>query len=170
MITRALWLAAMGFASAGLALPLVVPPMPRETLSIGVPEPVRPMPPRSSDVTGHSSIITSNIFSPSRTPPPSRFIPKQFNVARAPAFQTPPGHAKRETPLQLRGITISSAGSTAVIDGDPAVPGSGLYRVGDRIAGGAIVAIRDSAVVIAQTSGRLVLRLPSPSSPKRPRE
>jgi hypothetical protein len=104
----------------------------------------------------YDAIVTTNIFSQDRTPPPVRFaLP-----GRALAPPKPRGPV-----LRLFGITVGPQGAVAIIDANPKIAGSGLYRLGDLVAGARLVAITDSSVTLAEPSGPLVLRL---SPRKRP--
>jgi hypothetical protein len=98
----------------------------------------------------YAPIVTTNIFSQDRTAPPVRFsLP-----GRAVAPPKPRGPV-----LRLFGITVGPHGAVAIIDADPKIPGSDLYRVGDVVAGARLVAITDSTVTLVAPAGPLVLRL-----------
>jgi hypothetical protein len=101
-------------------------------------------------VPAYDAIVTANIFSQDRTPPAVRFSLPGRDAA-------PP--KPRGPTLRLYGITVGSQGAVALIDADPSIPGAEIYRVGDLVAGGRLLAITDSTVTLAQSSGPLVLRL-----------
>src|SRR5438876_154479 len=71
----------------------------------------------------------------------------------------PAAPAPRGPRLTLYGTTVGPQGAVALIDADPKVPGAEIYRLGDVVAGAALVAITDSTVTLAEPSGPLVLHL-----------
>jgi len=102
------------------------------------------------------AVVISNIFSPDRAPPRTRYRPRGAGEAEAPSPAT-----VRKAPHRPRlfGVTLRANGAVALIDADPAVPGAEIYRVGDPIAGGRLVEIGAASVVIERRSGRQVIRL-----------
>lgn len=106
----------------------------------------------------YQSIIALNIFSPDRKPPRRRYVPREREgqqvdpLPQLSVRQPPPGP-------KLFGVTIRESGASALIEADPRVPGAEIYRVGDPIAGGRLVEIGSSSVVIERRGGRQVLRL-----------
>jgi hypothetical protein len=112
------------------------------------------------DANAYEPVVATDIFSPTRAPPAVRFSPDQAADRPAPPPVTRP--ARVEGPgARLVGTTIAPSGATALIVADPNASGAQIYRVGDWVGGGSLVAITDSAVVIARARGRLVLRLPA---------
>jgi hypothetical protein len=101
------------------------------------------------------AVVISNIFSPDRAPPRTRYRPHGAEQAEAPS--SAPG--RKPPRLRLFGVTLRTNGAVALIDADPAVPGAEIYRVGDPIAGGRLVEIGAASVVIERSSGRQTIRL-----------
>ena len=120
----------------------------------------------------YQAIIALNIFSPERKPPRRRYVLKEKEGEQADRLPQP---SVRETPRgpRLFGVTLSTSGASALIEADVRVPGAEIYRVGDPIAGGRLVEIGPSSVVIERRGSRQVLRLeaarperaPSPNPP-----
>lgn len=142
---------------------------------------IQPPPDSGSDLTDlvteslpetYQAIKALNIFSPERKPPRRRYVLKEKEGEQADMLLQP---SVREPPRRPRlfGVTLSTSGASALIDADPRVPGAEIYRVGDPIAGGRLVEIGPSSVVIEGRGSRQVLRLetaqperaPSPNSP-----
>jgi hypothetical protein len=116
---------------------------------------------RAAAPTGRTSapsydgIVTGNMFSKQRAPSAVRFVP-------AGSRRLPGGEgAAHGTPLTLYGITMGPQGAVALIHADPKSAGAELYHLGDRVAGGRLIAITESTVTLARPSGSLVLHLPS---------
>jgi hypothetical protein len=111
-------------------------------------------------------IVSTNIFSPDRTPPRRRYAPPSPVAVQAPSADTlrtgPP-------PLRLYGVTLSAAaGGVALIEADPRIPGAEVYRIGDDVREALLVALSESTAVLEWPGGgRTVLRL-VPRSPRRP--
>jgi hypothetical protein len=103
----------------------------------------------------YDGIVTGNMFSKRRTPSAVRFRPA--GLRRMPSG----GGAAREPPLTLYGITLGPQGAVALIHADPRSAGADLYRLGDLVRGGRLVAMTESTVTLARPSGSLVLHLPS---------
>lgn len=103
-------------------------------------------------------IIALNIFSPERRPPRTRYALKEKEGDQA---DRPPRVSVRESPRgpRLFGVTLRASGASALIDADPRIPGAEIYRIGDPIAGGRLVEIGPSSVVIERKGGRQVIRL-----------
>jgi hypothetical protein len=120
----------------------------------------------------YQSIIALNIFSPERRPPRKRYVLKEREGEQA---DQPPQLSVREPPRgpRLFGVTLRASGASALIEADARVPGAEIYRVGDPIAGGRLVEIGPSSVVIERRGDRQVIRLetvrperaPSPNPP-----
>jgi len=109
--------------------------------------------PGATPSTSYEPIVAANIFSQTRTAPSVRFSPAGRAGAR------PAAPAPRGPRLTLYGTTVGPQGAVALIDADPKVPGAEIYRLGDVVAGAALVAITDSTVTLAEPSGPLVLHL-----------
>lgn len=161
---RTVWTATAALALVGAALRVTRPPLSRAAAdSLPIPPPAPPARPADRPVpaTELRRIVTANVFSSARTPPRTRFVPTGLaRAARAAAVPARPL-------LRLYGITVGDRGAIALIDADSKIPGAEIYRVGDQVAGAPIVAITDSTVTIAQSSGPLVLRL-QPGDRRRP--
>ncbi|HEX4600828.1 MAG TPA: hypothetical protein VH116_05495 [Gemmatimonadales bacterium] len=107
----------------------------------------------------YDAIVRGNMFSQRRTPPAVRFTPAGAPHAARRA------RAEGGAPPTLYGITQSPRGAVALIHADPRRPGAELYRVGDWVAGARVVAITDSTVTLAQSSGPILLHLASGRRP-----
>jgi hypothetical protein len=104
-----------------------------------------------------AAIVRGNIFSVSRTAPRVRYMPPDLTPPSVPTRSRP---QPRVPGLRLVGTV---AGSSALIDADPAIRGAELYQVGDVIRGKRISAVSESTVVLEGPGGRTVLRLqPAP--------
>jgi hypothetical protein len=150
---RSLYVASTAFLVAGVGLRLAPTPLPHAGATpLAVPTDTQPgaVPMSLATATGYDAIAAANIFSQDRAAPAVRFVPP----GRAAAPTKPRGPT-----LRLYGITVGTQGAVAIIDGDPKIPGAGIYRLGDLVAGARIVAITDSTVTLAERSGPLVLRL-----------
>jgi len=104
------------------------------------------------------AVVISNIFSPERAPPRSRYRPRGIGAGQVDAPSPAPVRKAPHGP-RLYGVTLRANGAVALIDADPAIPGAEIYRVGDPIAGGRLVEIGAASVVIERRSGRQVIRL-----------
>ena len=161
--TRLLYAAALLFTAVGAALRLapVTAPEPAGAAPSVAGAPAATGAPRLPELGAdrYAAIVTSNAFSPRRTPPAKRFVPE--GMRRDTQTVARPARKPREPEPRLYGITRGPGGAVALIDADPAVPGAEVYEVGDEVRGGRLTAIGDSTVVLTRPSGRLVLRLPA---------
>jgi len=158
---RGLYAAAAAFLVAGLGLRLAPMSVPRTDIAPpALPAATRldVAPTSTSPAPRYDVIVAANIFSQDRTAPAVRFSPP----GRAAAPTKPSGPT-----LKLYGITVGPQGAVALIDADPKIPGAEIYRVGDLVAGAALVAITDSTVTLAEPSGPLVLHL-QPAQRRKP--
>jgi hypothetical protein len=157
--TSVLYTIAIALALVGLALRLVpspvsgssAPPVALVDLAPGTTtgEP-------SADPTEFQAIVTSNIFSQNRQPPAERYIPPEMQEQVAPLVQPTTGFRMR-----LFGVVVGPAGTVALIDADPRIPGAEVYRPGDAVGDSRLISVSDSAVVLEGPTGRRVLSLPS---------
>jgi hypothetical protein len=160
--TRALYTIAIGLALVGLALRLVpspvsgraAPPVALVDLTPGTTtgEP-------SADPTDFQAIVTANIFSQDRQPPAERYIPPELQEQLAP----PPAQPTSGFRMRLFGVVVGPAGTVALIDADPRIPGAEVYRPGDVVGDSRLISVSDSAAVLEGPTGRRVLTLPSSS-------
>jgi len=160
--TRVLYAIAIALALVGLALRLVPPPVAGGSaapiavadLTPGA-ETAEPGP----DPTAFQDIVTANIFSQDRQPPAERYVPPELQE------QAPPPPAQPTTGFRMRlfGVVVGPAGTVALIDADPRIPGAEVYRVGDAVGDSRLISVSDSAVVLEGPAGRRVLSLPSSS-------
>ena len=111
-----------------------------------------------------AAIVSSNVFSLSRSAPRVRYVPSDVAT---PASE--PGTSRRMPVQRLRlfGTVVGPSGTAALIDADPAVRGAEIYQVGDLVDGQRIVAVSESTVVLQGTAGRAVLRLQPVPQPNR---
>lgn len=155
-----LYVAAGVLAASGVVLRLAPTGLPTSDPAVAVAAPPAPRERVTSRLAGSAAIVESNVFSPRRAPPATRFVP---DWARRDS--TPPPVARRAQPVEpsirLYGIARGGAGAVALIDADPRVPGAEVYRVGDLVRGSRVTAVTDSTVVLSGRTGSLVLRLPA---------
>jgi len=153
-VVRSLYITAILLALVGIALRVGRPPSPslgRAATALPGPTPVPVREPQPHPVNAEA-IVATDIFSRRRTAPSVRFTP-----VGAPVRTLSP--AAPGSTLRLYGITRGPKGTVALIAGDPRVVGADLYRMGDPLAGGRIVAMTDSTVTLFRASGQLVLHL-----------
>jgi hypothetical protein len=108
-----------------------------------------------------AAIINENIFSASRSAPRVRYTPPDLAPSPEPGRPV----ARAASPgLHLLGTV---AGTAALMDADPRIPGAEIYQIGDVIRGKRLVAILDSTAVLEGPTGRTVLKLQQhkPSTP-----
>jgi hypothetical protein len=158
--TRLLYTTAIALAAVGLALRLVpsrvsadaAPPIALVDLAPGTTtgEP-------SADPATFQAIVTANIFSQDRQPPAERYIPPELQEQVAPPVAQPTGGFR----MRLFGVVVGPAGTVALIDADPRIPGAEVYRPGDAVGNSRLISVNDSTVVLEGPSGRRVLSLPS---------
>jgi hypothetical protein len=117
-----------------------------------------------------AAIIAANIFSASRSAPPTRYNP----LAPLPEMALPPvmDTAAADTALQDPEVpkllgTITGAAAAALMRLDPAIPGAQLYRVGERGGVYQVIEINSDNVVLTGPRGRMVVRM-SRSNERRP--
>ena len=161
-LVRGLLSAAAALLAAGLGLRLAPTPLPRAAAApLAVPAEAQPEAAATSTppVPRYDAIVAANIFSQDRTAPAMRFLPP----GRAAAPTKPRGPT-----LRLYGITVGPQGAVAIIDADPNIPGAEIYRLGDLVAGARLIAITDSTVTLAESSGPLVLRLQTAARRRQP--
>lgn len=116
----------------------------------------------------YQPIVALNIFSPERKPPRRRYVLKEKEGEHADRL---PQLSVRQPPRgpRLFGVTLRESGASALIEADPRVPGAEIYRVGDPIAGGRVIEIGPSSVIIQRTGGgRQVIRLEAARSESAP--
>jgi hypothetical protein len=104
-----------------------------------------PRPPASA----YNVVAARNLFSPTRTEAPS-------------------GTAVANTPLvkpNLFGVVVRESGSIAYLE-DPTTKRVAGYRVGDRILGGTVQAIKADTVIIDAPGGAMDVRLHDPGRPR----
>ncbi len=112
-----------------------------------------------------AAIVSTNIFSVSRSAPRVRYVPPDLASA-----EQQPASSRREPAgrrLRLFGTVVGPSGTAALIDADPAVRGAEIYQVGDLVDGQRIVAVSESTVVLQGPAGRAVLRLQPVPQPNR---
>jgi len=161
-LVRGLLSAAAALLAAGLGLRLAPTPLPRAAAApLAVPAEAQPeaAPTSTPPVPRYDAIVAANILSQDRTAPAMRFLPP----GRAAAPTKPRGPT-----LRLYGITVGPQGAVAIIDADPNIPGAEIYRLGDLVAGARLIAITDSTVTLAESSGPLVLRLQTAARRRQP--
>jgi hypothetical protein len=161
-LVRGLYLAAAALLTAGLGLRLAPTPLPRATAApVAIPAEAQPdaAPPRTPAVPRYDAIVATNIFSQDRTAPAVRFLPP----GRVAAPTKPRGPT-----LRLYGVTVGPQGAVAIIHADPKIPGTEIYRLGDLVAGARLIAITDSTVTLAESSGPLVLHLQTAARRRQP--
>lgn len=163
---RSLYIVAALFGAAGVALRLapLAPPALTGTAMAAAPAPAQVVPTPAAP-RAYDSIITSNVFSSTRSAPAARLVPEGLRRDTGKAVEKRAKPA--EPPMRLYGITRSAEGAVVLIDADPAIPGAEVYRVGDQVRGARITAITDSTVVLGRPSGPLVLRLPATQRDRR---
>jgi len=103
----------------------------------------------------YGEVVERSILSPTRQAPATRRTP---GGQSAPARASEGTHQRR---LHLSGIVRGADGYVVLIDADPAIPGSELYRLGDRVGPYRLVEATDSSVVLRGASGAQVLRFES---------
>ena len=114
----------------------------------------------SSDSVSISTIIASNIFSPSRAAPRSRYSPATgTEPSPAGVEQVPSASLVSPPPLHVFGTMMGPGGATALMVTDSAGASGRLYREGDKIGGYRIVRITGSSVIVTGPSGRVELRI-----------
>lgn len=162
-----LGLAAAVLTLAGLTLlvrrPSVsVPDVPPPSLAI----PATPTAILASAPAAPAAIVRANVFSPTRTPPRTRYVPPGATPAASDGA-VPDGEAEvaERPPLpRLDGTVIGASGATALIAIDPAAPAAQVYRVGDRAGAWRVVRIGDRSAVLDGPAGRVTLRLARPGA------
>jgi hypothetical protein len=162
---RSLYGGAAVFAIIGLGLRLAPARLPGVQPGVPLPVAAQQSPSQASlrDERSYAPIASANVFSQTRTPPASRFVPEGHAAPDSVAPRAKP----RPRVFQLYGITVTPNGSTALIDADPKIRGAELYRLGDRIGGAPITAITESTVVIGRPGKPLILRLRPVAHPRR---
>lgn len=167
IVPRVLYGASVMFGLVGVALRVraPLPPAIASPLTPPLAAGARNVGATREDADAYEPIAAADVFSPTRTPPAVRFTPDQTTERPAP---TPPIRRAKgvEPSVHLFGIVTMPSGAIALLSA-PGVPGTKMYRTGDRVGGGSVTAITDSTVVVARRSGSLVLRLPSGKT-KRP--
>ena len=113
----------------------------------------------SADPTAFQAIVTANIFSQERQPPAERYVPPELQEQAPP----PPAQPTSGFRMRLFGVVVGPAGTVALIDADPRIPGAEVYQVGDAVGDARLISVSDSAVVLDGPTGRRVLTLPSSS-------
>ena len=114
----------------------------------------------SSDSASVSAVIASNIFSPSRVPPRSRYSPATGSGEEpAGAGGVPSASLLTPPPLRVFGTMTGPGGATALMVTDSAGASGRLYREGDRIGGYRVVRITGSSVVVSGPAGRVELKI-----------
>jgi len=108
-----------------------------------------------------TAIVSGNIFSVSRSAPRVRYLP--------PDLTPPSGLPRSRPPSRAPGLRLvgTVAGTAALIDADPSVPGAELYQIGDVIRGMRMSAVSESTVVLEGSGGRTVLRIQPTPHPTR---
>jgi hypothetical protein len=172
-LSRALYAAAGGLAALALATYVAWRPSASAAASniarAAIPGPA-PAPATSSasvpDSVVIGQIVSTNIFSPERTPPRRRFMPATAVAGQPPSADTAPAGPP---PIRLYGVTLSAAGGgVALIEADPRIPGAEIYRIGDGVRGAVLTALSESTAVLERQDGTTsVLRL-APRKARRP--
>jgi hypothetical protein len=109
-------------------------------------------------------IVLANIFSATRTPPPSRYTPPEVADSAAGMLSEPteePVAAEAGFTPVLFG-TMVGAEARALLQLDALATAPRLYATGERDGGYRVVSIAPREVVLAGPRGRVVLRLPQP--------
>jgi hypothetical protein len=158
--TRVLYSAAVLLAVVGLGLRLVpspvsgtaAPPVSVADLQTGG-ESVA----ASADAAAFQAIVSANIFNRDRQPPAERYIPPELQEQVEP----PPTQTSGGFRMRLFGVVVGPAGTVALIDADPRIPGAEVYRPGDVVGDSRLISVSDSTVVLEGPTGRRVLSLPS---------
>ena len=118
----------------------------RAPTSGAVPPPIdAPRPP----VSAYNVVAARNLFSPTRTEAPSSTL-----VTSTPLVKP-----------NLFGVVVRESGSIAYLE-DPTTKRVAGYRVGDRILGGTVQAIKADVVTIDAPGGALDVRLHDPGKPR----
>lgn len=105
-----------------------------------------PRPPAST----YNVVAARNLFSPTRTEAPA----SSTVIASTPVAKP-----------NLFGVVVRESGSIAYLE-DPATKRVAGYRVGDRIQGGTVQAIKSDAVMIDAPGGAMDVRLHDPGKPR----
>ena len=160
--TRLLYAIAIALALVGLVLRLVPSPVSggsAKPIAVGDLTPGADIAEPGPDPTAFQAIVTANIFSQDRQPPAERYVPPELQE------QAPPPPAQPTTGFRMRlfGVVVGPAGTVALIDADPRIPGAEVYQVGDAVGDSRLISVSDSAVVLEGPAGRRVLSLPSSS-------
>ena len=127
--------------------PMPLPVGGRRAATSGAVAPVTdaPRPP----VSAYNVVAARNLFSPTRTEAPSGTV-----VANTPLVKP-----------NLFGVVVRESGSIAYLE-DPMTKRVAGYRVGDRILGGTVQAIKSDAVTIDAPGGAMDVRLHDPGKPR----
>lgn len=146
-------------AGGGVASP---PPAPGEGAAL----------PASGDPALAEEVILANVFSPHRAPPESRWTPPEAvrdSAAGDTDVPMPPDESmvmEDETGVPLLfGTLVGASGRQALLQLDPAQPGSRLYAVGEGDGGYRVISIAPRSVVLVGPGGRMTLRLDEEERP-----
>jgi hypothetical protein len=160
--TRVLYAIAIGLALVGLALRIIPSPVSGGSappIAVAHLAPGAASVAASADPTAFQAIVTANIFSQDREPPAERYTPPELQEQAAP----PPAQPASGFRMRLFGVVVGPAGTVALIDADPRIPGAEVYRPGDVVGDSRLISVSDSTVVLEGPTGRRVLTLPSSS-------
>ena len=161
-LTRALYAAALACVLIGVALrftstsaaavrPLAVDAIPRTAVPAAGPN--------AQTLRSVQEIVAMNVFAQSRTPPKVRYTPPELAKKDTTPVRPRPKKEPAPPPLHIVGIVSGPLGQMAMIEANPKIPGAEVYRVGDHVGGGQVVAIGDSTIVIVGPKGRQVFRM-----------
>jgi hypothetical protein len=159
-----LQIAALVLAVAGLVL-VVAPPAtavaPLPFSAGGAGESTRPTASQVADSLAEE-IVLANIFSATRSAPPSRYTPPEVADSAAGMLSEP----SAETVLAEAGFTpvlygtMVGGDARALLQLDALATAPRLYGIGERDGGYRVVSIAPREVVLSGPRGRVVLRLP----------
>ena len=160
--TRVLYTVAIALAVIGLGLRLIPSPVSGSAappIAVAALQPGSDSVAAGADLAAFQPIVSANIFSQDRRPPAERYIPPELREETAP----PPAQPRTAFRMRLFGVVVGPAGTVALIDADPRIPGAEVYRPGDVVGDSRLISVSDSTVVLEGPTGRRVLSLPSSS-------
>jgi hypothetical protein len=158
---RVLYTVAIALAVIGLGLRLIPSPVsgsPAPPIAVADLRPGGDSVAAGADLAAFQPVVAANIFSQDRQPPAERYVPPELREQAAPPPPTQPTGGFR---MRLFGVVVGPAGSVALIDADPRIPGAEVYRPGDMVGDSRLISVSDSTVVLEGPTGRRVLSLPS---------
>lgn len=160
---RVLYAVAIALAAVGLGLRLFPSPVSGAAappIAVAALQPGGDNVAASADLADFQAIVSANIFNQDRQPPAERYVPPEL---REEVAAPPPAQPTSAFRMRLFGVVVGPAGTVALIDADPRIPGAEVYRPGDVVGDSRLISVGDSSVVIEGPTGRRVLSLPSSS-------